>query len=180
MEVRDDEQDEKDQSYRHLREHMTLPVGTQLAEASSLAVFEAQSLPASLDFRTRLPFSQKRDQICLLKMKPRALGCTARLASARPRVPRRHADREMGLGQQKIRSVRHNNRKAFNPRPSRRRIPSRTGCSPSGRLIRSQFSKEFENRRAMVSTIAEASSKNCSLIVHTKDWTARRTRTKWP
>ena len=56
---------------RHLREQTTPQSVPQFAEASSLAVVETQSPSTEPGLQNAILFSQKRDQICLLTMKPR-------------------------------------------------------------------------------------------------------------
>ena len=56
---------------RHLREQLTPQSVPQFAEASPLAVVETQAPAAEPGLQHSILFSQKRDQICLLTMKPR-------------------------------------------------------------------------------------------------------------
>jgi len=56
---------------RHLREQATPQSVSQFAEAAPLVVLETQAPAAEPGLQHSILFSQKRDQICLLTMKPR-------------------------------------------------------------------------------------------------------------
>jgi hypothetical protein len=56
---------------RHLREQATPHWVSRFAEAAPLVVLETQAPAAEPGLQHSILFSQKRDQICLLTMKPR-------------------------------------------------------------------------------------------------------------
>ena len=56
---------------RHLREQTTPQSVSQFAETTPLVVLKTQALSAEPGLQHSILFSQKRDQICLLTMKPR-------------------------------------------------------------------------------------------------------------